>query len=174
VPNVGVNVVNMQFDIQFDPLHGAVVIVRRHARPVAAQVQRRARETLRQYLSDTQRQTLDDHLYFDLVGSAGNHYRIYTKYGYSGNVFWISPEDTEMARGRYCAHLRIRDPNGRLVPLDDHFLGQFLTLVADENAWLNLANIFEGEFPPTYPGREGRGSNTCACEGCQRALELPT
>lgn len=112
----------------------------------------RANETLRRFLSEDQRQEMDLHGYFTVVGSAGTVFRIITENGeVSGNVQWVDGQG--VTRGRICAHCTATyDPETRdsiQVPAADHYLTQLLEITADEPGWLRIAHPFDRDMPPT-------------------------
>lgn len=90
-------------------------------------IQKRARELLCRSLTPAQRQSLDEHGFFDLnVG--GRHYRI--RQGTHGNVRLIQDEREVTS---YCIQ-----PDG--VPAEDAMLAQKLLLETDEPSFLRIAN----------------------------------
>jgi hypothetical protein len=108
---------------------------------------RRSTELLESLLNDTQRESYCAHGHFDVVGSAGNIYRI--EQGSNGNILWLV--DGEVA-GRLCAHPHFGDAGGWL-PLPDVALGQMLALVTDERGFIDIANVHAGRRPE-YPELE--------------------
>jgi len=105
----------------------------------------RARELLFRFLNDAQRAQYEDDGTFDFVGNLGTHYRIGP--GTNGNVTWYSDNQR---RGQLCAHPRMRDPDGNLIPEPDLHLGQLFALTVDEAKWLGHANLHAGNWPPTH------------------------
>lgn len=136
-----------------------------------------AKATLRRFLSPEQRETYDNSHYFDVIGSKGNRYRIRTDMSPSGNVTWRAPGEPYREAGKYCAYPKARLPDGQVMPRDDQFFGQMLLLITDEDAYLDKANLFGGNYPPTHPkhaqyarmyaetGR--RDPNGCGCATCR-------
>lgn len=100
----------------------------------------RARELLLALLDDTQRASYEETSSFEIVGSAGNRYRI--NRGANGNVLWL---DDDEVRGRLCAHPDFVDG---YLPDADVALAQMLALTTDEAAWLQRANVHAGRRPP--------------------------
>lgn len=110
----------------------------------------RARELLTGFLNALQKAQYEREGKFDIVGSDGTLYRIGP--GTNGNVEWIDPA-TGTVKGRLCAHPRAYDYEDRSIPEPDLHLGQLLALTTDEKAWLEVANLHRGEWPPTRTER---------------------
>lgn len=100
----------------------------------------RARALLLALLDETQRASYEETSSFEVVGSAGNRYRI--NRGANGNVLWL---DDDEVRGRLCAHPEFVDG---YLPDADVALAQMLALTTDEAAWLQTANVHAGSRPP--------------------------
>lgn len=100
----------------------------------------KAWETLHRYLSKEQLDQVREQGYFEVVGSAGTTFRIWTISNYSGNVIWLRPDGTR--GGILCAHCR------EDVPLADHILTQMLEIVTDEPRWVGIAHLLEGKPHP--------------------------
>lgn len=140
----------------------------------------KARATLKSFLSPEQRTSYEAHQYFDVVGSAGNTYRIMTDGSASGNVTWRT---RGQAAGKYCAYPKGYTPDGNVIPVEDQFLGQMLQLITDEASYLNKANLFSGNYPLGHPKHEeyarmyaGTGRayelKNCDCATCQRLVRV--
>lgn len=95
----------------------------------------RARELLFSFLDDEQRANYERDLRFDVIGSAGTRFTIGA--GCTGNITAWRADGT--LYGRVCVH-----PGGNL-PMPDMHLGQMLELQADEEAFMRIANLYEGE-----------------------------
>lgn len=119
------------------------------ARPPSPAVTR-ARELLLDFLNELQQAQYEEMGKFDIAGSDGTLYRIGP--GTNGNVEWIDPA-TGQVKGRLCAHPRAYDYENRPIPEPDLHLGQLLALTTDERAWLEVANLHRGDWPPTYRER---------------------
>lgn len=119
-------------------------------RPLPRAATTRARELLTGFLNDLQKAQYEETGKFDIVGSDGTLYRIGP--GTNGNVEWIDPA-TGRVQGRLCAHPRTYDHESRRIPDPDLHLGQLLALTTDERAWLEVANLHRGEWPPTHRAR---------------------
>lgn len=96
-----------------------------------AQADARAKKLLVECLSPEQRDTLEQHNYFDVKVPSGQVYRIHK--GWSHNVKRVKPDGT-VERGTFCAH-----PSDA-VPHYDNMLAQKFTLETDEAAFLRVAN----------------------------------
>jgi hypothetical protein len=123
---------------------------RRASELPAAPARTRARELLTGFLNDLQKAQYERDGKFDIVGSDGTLYRIGP--GTNGNVEWIDPT-TGTVKGRLCAHPRHIDHEGLRIPDPDLHLGQLLALTTDEKAWLEVANLHRGEWPPARTER---------------------
>jgi hypothetical protein len=99
----------------------------------------RAETLLISLLNETQRRTYEEHEWFEVVGSAGNLYRIHR--GNSGNIHWL--QDGEVA-GRLCAHPSF---NHGYLPDPDVALAQMLALRTDEPGFIEMANVHRGNRP---------------------------
>lgn len=110
----------------------------------------KARELLVGFLDPLQKAQYDETGKFDIVGSDGTLYRIGP--GTNGNVEWIDPANGNV-KGRLCAHPRAYDSENRRIPEPDLHLGQLLALTTDERAWLEVANLHRGEWPPIRTAR---------------------
>lgn len=106
----------------------------------------RAEQTLLLFLSPHQKSSYHRYQSFRVTGSHGTLYRISCEH-YSGNVDWIT--DTGYVKGNLCGHSG-RDYYGRTLPTVDHCLAQMLSLVTDEIAWLRIAHVMNGDYPPVY------------------------
>lgn len=98
------------------------------------------RKELRDFLNDEQRRQLARYCYFDVVGSEGNHYRIYIT-DYSGNVVQMSKSDYPYRH--YCAHINtsqhVEDRNW-VKFYEDNALVQMLTIQHSERNFRAIAN----------------------------------
>lgn len=117
----------------------------------------RARTLLLEFLTDEQRRTYEQAEWFEVVGSAGNTYRIHP--GSVGNIHWR--RNGEMV-GRLCAHPSLDHED---LPDPDIALAQLLALKTDEPGFIRIANVHVGERP--YFGVENvdvsaRGPNYAA------------
>lgn len=115
----------------------------------------KARSTLERLLDDQQRKDLKDHSHFFITGNLGNRYRLDIESN-SGNVRWVDAAGTSL--GVYCAHPRVigmaLDGTRGSIPVCDAVIGQKLMLETDEQAFMQVANLFGGMYPPaTRPGR---------------------
>jgi hypothetical protein len=102
------------------------------ARAERAAAKERALELLSLCLTDEQMASYRERGWFEVTGSKGGRWRIRAR-GQSGNVD-LMPEIGEEREATYCAH----PPEG--LPDADAHLAQALTLVADEDAFLSVAN----------------------------------
>jgi hypothetical protein len=100
----------------------------------------RARQLLETLLNETQLAMYRQHEYFEVVGSAGNRYRIVR--GNAGNVHWL--DDDGQVLGELCAHPSFT--HGWL-PIPDVAAGQLLALITDEPTFIGIANVHEGRRP---------------------------
>lgn len=75
-------------------------------------------------------------------GNRGRRYRIRCA-GQSGNVEWL--DESGQMRGKFCAH-----PGG-YVPDPDAWLAQKLVLMTDEDSFLGIANVHQGQRPALVP-----------------------
>lgn len=101
----------------------------------------RAEEFLVSMLSDRQKESYRLNGEFEVMGSAGNLYRI--KRGKSGNIEWIKPDGK--VGGKLCAHPH----EGRAwLPTPDVMLAQMLALTTDEPSFIRIANVHRGNRPP--------------------------
>lgn len=156
------------------------------AEVLAAQV--KARTTLMNFLTPEQRGTYRKEKYFEVIGSLGTRYRIKTDGNASGNVIWRHPRkglvlpdtDPYVDAGKYCAYPKGYAPDGRHMPVEDQFLGQMLQLITDENAYLDKANLFAGNYPTHHPkhvryardyAMQGRLADIAPCD-CTVCKEL--
>jgi hypothetical protein len=152
-----------------------------------AKANAKAKATLYEYLNEEQRKTFTEMHWFEVTGSKGNRYRIRTDMGPSGNVSWRRPNrDPALSAiytdgGKFCAYPKVRLPNGNFLPREDQYLGQALQLITDENAYLDKANLFAGNYPPTHPhhaeyarmfAAQGRGGD-CRCDTCRNLTNFP-
>lgn len=110
----------------------------------------RARELLVGFLNPLQKAQYDETGKFDIVGSDGTLYRIGP--GTNGNVEWLDPANGNV-KGKLCAHPCTYDYENRSIPEPDLHLGQLLALTTDERAWLEVANLHRGEWPPIRTAR---------------------
>lgn len=110
----------------------------------------KARELLVGFLDPLQKAQYDETGKFDIVGSDGTLYRIGP--GTNGNVEWLDPANGNV-KGKLCAHPRTYDYENRSIPEPDLHLGQLLALTTDERAWLEVANLHRGEWPPIRTAR---------------------
>lgn len=113
--------------------------------------EKRAGLLLVSMLNERQRRQFAHHQWFDCVGSRGTRYRI--EYGRINNVSWRRPSGR--LGGRMCAAPEevpewdpYTAPHPGRMPIEDQMLGQLLTLVADEFAYLRVANLVGGRWPP--------------------------
>ena len=106
----------------------------------------RAELTLLSFLSPTQKRSYKSYNTFQVIGSHGTLYRINCEH-FSGNVDWFNDVGTH--RGTLCGHSD-RDWRDESIPCWDHYLAQMLSLVTDEIAWLRIAHLMNGEYPPVY------------------------
>lgn len=131
---------------------------RRYAEQMAAEDRAREKSTemLLRMLDNTQRASQRKNHYFDLVGSAGTHYRIWTT-SYSGNVYYMKAVPDRRFKtgvrleegGRFCGHCD-NDYRQQWIPTHDHNLVQMLELRYDEIAWLNTAIRQTKDYPPAW------------------------
>jgi hypothetical protein len=103
--------------------------------------QDRAEQFLLEMLSPSQRERYQLAGEFEVMGSAGNLYRI--RRGISGNIDWIKPDGK--FGGRLCAHPTMQEG---WLPMQDVVLAQLLALTTDEPAFVRRANVHAGERPP--------------------------
>lgn len=103
----------------------------------------RARALLYDALNDEQRETFEKNSYFDVVGSAGTHWRIGTL-SYSGNVTWHREDGS--SGGEFCGHCTTTREK-EWLPTHDHNLAQLLHLRTDEVDWVNTAVLCDGGRP---------------------------
>ncbi len=100
----------------------------------------RAAALLAGSLNETQRQDLEQHQWFEVVGSLGNRYRIHK--GASRNIVQLGPDGTVVRA--LCAAPRD-------VPEADAMLAQKLLIEADELAFAFIARTWRPEPPgPLY------------------------
>jgi hypothetical protein len=109
----------------------------------------RARELLLSLLTDDRRREFETRHTITVVGSAGNLFRLETGF-HEGNVSWL--DEAGGVRGTMCAHPP-RYVDDRRLPLLDVIAGQLLAIIADEPAFVRVANRYSGEMP-TYPAPE--------------------
>lgn len=158
----------------------------------------KATEMLVRMLDPEQRKTFKNKKkrYFDVVGSHGTHYRIFT-YSYSGNVRWLKGFPDRRFKGgvryepqgSYCGHCN-PDGDGQWLPTHDHNLVQLLELRYNEIDWLNTAVRLSPRTNPYPPAwyralsvgwaeklayeekcereQEPPARSGCFCTGCQR------
>lgn len=100
---------------------------------------RRARIVLYSFLTAEQIECYEDEerFYIAVEGSLGTQFRVRNGSA-EGNICVMSPSSPNRQMGRVCAH-----PGGELPQCDQH-LGQMFALQADERAFLDRANIYEG------------------------------
>lgn len=108
--------------------------------------ERRAEELLLSLLDARQLESYRLHGEFEVMGSAGGHYRI--KRGTMGNIEWIRPDGQR--GGTLCVHPTTRHG---VLPMRDVHLAQLLALTTDEVGFLNLANVHTGQRPAHLPPR---------------------
>lgn len=101
----------------------------------------RARDLLCSLLTAEQALDYTEHRTFEVVGSAGNRYRI--RPGSMGNVDYL--HDGEVV-GVLCAHPELWDGEGYL-PDADVAVAQMLALTTDEAAFVRRANLHRGTRP---------------------------
>lgn len=110
---------------------------------------KKADETLDRMLTEEQRKDLKEHKHFFVTGNLGTRYKLRAD-EYSGNVWWIGPNGESL--GQFCAHpvMTGKDLNGERgrIPTVDAVIAQKLMLETDEAAFLGMANLFSGRFPP--------------------------
>jgi hypothetical protein len=98
----------------------------------AAEADARARELLVSHLTDEQRDTLEKHKWFVVIGSmTRTAYRIRTDAGIAGNIAALAGPHISYW---LCCHLRTD------LPAHDHFLAQKLAIEYDEPRFLFVAN----------------------------------
>lgn len=116
---------------------------------------RKALKLLLSVLTPEQRQTYADLGYIECTGSLGTRYRI--NRGHTYNVSWLNEWGREA--GEVCATPDRWHGHGgsREMPDEDVMLGQLLSLVTDERAFLRIAH---GPKPPVgrivYRKKPGR------------------
>jgi hypothetical protein len=93
----------------------------------------KARELLLICLDEQQRRDYEERHCFTIVSDTGRRWRIKTHQGQSGNVELLDEDGAAIAR--YCAHPPEYLPDG------DAWLAQKLTLEADEDTFLRVANV---------------------------------
>lgn len=108
-----------------------------------AEAKSRAEETLLSLLTPEQRVEYRARRHFHIRGSRGTLFRI--MHGSSGNVREVRSPDDERGIHAYCAHpaMSVRDEAGRILgqlPHEDAMIHQMLALMADEDAFLAIAN----------------------------------
>ena len=103
----------------------------------------RARELLESLLTLQQLTSWRNRGYFEFRGSAGTCYRLYDA-GYSFNIHWIRSDG--LTGGVLCAYPKRH--KGEKLPTADLYIGQFLALVTNEEAFLDVANLGSGKYPP--------------------------
>lgn len=101
-------------------------------RTASLQARERALDLLGLVLSDEQMASYRDNGWFEILSSKGRRYRI-RAHSQAGNVD-LMPEIGEVREATFCAH----PPDG--LPLPDAHLAQALQLMADEDAFLAVAN----------------------------------
>lgn len=108
--------------------------------------------TLRRYLTEEQRTSLDVNDWFVITGSLGTRFRVYGAKTYgspSGNVWWLDKDGKK--RGQLCAHSDTYNTlAARNLPLADHILAQMLEIVTDEGRWMGIAHHLDGEIHPLH------------------------
>jgi hypothetical protein len=136
---------------------------RREERRLYEEAAKKATETLMRMLNADQRRTAREGKFFYIRGSEGNRYRLALN-AYSGNVAWV--DDNGTARGIFCAHPNMyglsTDGKSGPLPKNDAVIAQKLMLETDEKAFMKIANIFGGEYPPGVIQRAS-GANFRAC-----------
>jgi hypothetical protein len=118
--------------LDFTRLHRRRPIAAHRVLTPAASPDDRAWTKLMESLDSTQRHTLQNNGWFDVVSSTGHHWRI-SATGYMGNCFRYS--GFGLYAKQYCAHLY---PSS-LYPLADHLLAQALWITTDEVAFREIA-----------------------------------
>jgi hypothetical protein len=110
----------------------------------------KALETLTRMLNPEQLKTFNEDQYFEVRGSEGHRFKIYT-WTYSGNVEWI--DKTGRIKGTYCCHplgMTGRDPltgeRGR-IPTLDAVIAQKLMLETDEIGFMRTTVVNWGGVP---------------------------
>jgi hypothetical protein len=108
----------------------------------------KALRLLMRMLNDAQRETYARSGYIECTGSLGTRYRI--RRGCHYNVTWL--DSGGLAGGDLCAAPDRFPRHGlRELPPEDVLLGQMLSLVSDEKAFLCVANLgCDGKWPPCY------------------------
>lgn len=103
--------------------------------------EQRARQFLLDHLDAQQKRQLTEHDYFEVISNTGLRWRIRADKGLYANVD-LMPDDPEQTIRdvSYCAHSPEHDGTG-LLPISDHLLGQKLLLEADQQCFVNVANI---------------------------------
>jgi hypothetical protein len=129
---------------EFDQRQAQAEHEREERHQARIKAQSRAAELLLSLLPTDQRERYRLHGEFEIIGSAGNLYRI--RRGSSGNIDWIEPDGA--VGGRLCAHPTMRDG---WLPDADVALAQFLALTTNEPEFIRLANVHQGRRPPLVP-----------------------
>lgn len=100
------------------------------------------KESFEDFLTPEQRQTIDRERYFDVTGSDGFPYRIWTT-SISHNVHRLSNRVDGRALQSFCAHIRlVQDPySGGITPRlkEDTWLAQKLLIEQDIETFLKVA-----------------------------------
>lgn len=109
---------------------------RREAERVHVAARERAEALLQDHLTKAQRAEMKKHHRITVVGSRGRRYCIHTRGSAAGNV------EVKQAVGNGTAAFLCAHPSG--VPLADAFLAQKLHIEADEESFLQVANIASG------------------------------
>lgn len=142
--NAGASVAEMRAATQ--EAAAAVEAARQERARSRAVANDRAEELLIELLNDQQRESYRLNGHFEIIGSAGNVYRI--KRGTSGNIEWIKPDGHVGAR--LCVHPTMHQG---FLPTPDVMLAQMLGITTDERHYIGLANIHAGERPPLAGAR---------------------
>ena len=100
---------------------------------VKAEREKRAEELFLSFLTKEQKESLAECGFFEVTGSDGDIYRIFT-YSHSGNILWLRPPGV----GRYICCYPQRPMSGYL-PRFDRILGQMLAIQTDAKNFLKVA-----------------------------------
>lgn len=99
----------------------------------------RAEALLLSFLSEQQRGDYRNNQHIVVIGSAGGRYRI--RPGLVGNIDWL--DGNGAVGGSLCCH-----PRSEALPHPDIMLAQMLALITDEEAFVRLANRYNGAVHP--------------------------
>lgn len=121
--------------------HAAWLARNRERETARTSAESKAERLLMSFLNADQQAQYRQDKSFDVMGSAGNVYRI--RRGSAGNVDWIRPDGS--VGGRFCAHPDMYTEG--VLPLPDVAVAQMLALTTDERGFLRIANVHAGTRP---------------------------